>query len=206
MIHGKNSGSGCAELCHRGRERILHTGLVVIRATCALVCFAACSAAPVANDGGNDAGPPQAEIGTGDTAFEPLVDGQTVDLHMGCQGGYHVWGSVRARNLDPRSPVLDFTMTRVLDGGPTDVLYAPIHVRSTLTQEGTTDWYDGYAYTLRVASPDLVLDEDVVVGVTVTDRTGLQASDMRRVHVVSGASACTTDAATFDALDAGTTD
>lgn len=156
-----------------------------------VLLLAACSSPPV------PVGMPEAEVGTGDTKFDALTAGQTIDLHAGCQGGYHVWGAVRARNLNPSSPVLDFRMTRVRDGA--DVLYMPIHVRSTLTP-ATDGWYEGYAYTLRVVGPTEVLDEDVDIGVTVTDRTGLVATDVRRVHVINGASVCP-DGGTFDAFD-----
>lgn len=36
------------------------------------------------------------EIGTGDQSFEPLADGDPVTMVHGPQGGWHVWGSLRA--------------------------------------------------------------------------------------------------------------
>lgn len=48
-----------------------------------------------------DAGPPQVELGTGDSEFEAIADGDDIFIVQGPQGGYHFFGSVRARNLEP---------------------------------------------------------------------------------------------------------
>ncbi len=61
-------------------------------------------------------GPAEATLGTGYTAFVPIADGDSVPIVMGLQGGYHVWGSVRARWLDPSQVHLHFTITRTSDG------------------------------------------------------------------------------------------
>lgn len=49
------------------------------------------------------------ELGTGSWRFEPLEDGQELELVRGAQGGWHVWLSVRTRGLADRS-VLTLTM------------------------------------------------------------------------------------------------
>ena len=41
--------------------------------------------------------PPKIEIGTGETAFEPLEDGDTIYIVYGPQGGYHFNGSLRGK-------------------------------------------------------------------------------------------------------------
>ena len=58
-------------------------------------------------------GPPSAEVGTGADRFEPLTDGEAVPIIHGLQGGYHVWGAVRARNLAGDGLHLTFTLTPV---------------------------------------------------------------------------------------------
>lgn len=45
------------------------------------------------------------EVGTGADAFEPLTDGDDLVLVMGPQGGYHVWGSLRATGVVPGDPL-----------------------------------------------------------------------------------------------------
>lgn len=59
------------------------------------------------------------EIGTGEADFEPLADGDALQVHWGPQGGQHVYGALRAEGLvsDPTNfdpdllPVVDFTVT-----------------------------------------------------------------------------------------------
>lgn len=58
-----------------------------------LLLVAACETERCRAEGG------VAELGTGDTGFEPLADGDTLGWVPGPQGGYHVYGSVRTRGL-----------------------------------------------------------------------------------------------------------
>jgi hypothetical protein len=44
-------------------------------------------------------GPPELFIGTGQTDFADLVDGQTLQLERGPQGGHHIWMAARMKNL-----------------------------------------------------------------------------------------------------------
>lgn len=44
------------------------------------------------------------EVGTGNTAFEAVSDGQVVPYVQGPQGGWHVWGSLRMGGLIPGDP------------------------------------------------------------------------------------------------------
>ena len=73
------------------------TKLLHLAAILALASSTACSHAPV-NPGA------QLELGTGSWRFEPLEDGQPVELVAGVQGGWHVWISLRVSDLgrDPR--------------------------------------------------------------------------------------------------------
>ncbi len=45
------------------------------------------------------------ELGTGSWRFEPITDGQELELVRGAQGGWHLWLSVRTRGLDDRTPL-----------------------------------------------------------------------------------------------------
>jgi hypothetical protein len=56
-------------------------------------------------------GPPELELGTGFDQFVAVADGDAVQIIHGLQGGYHIWGSVRARYLDPHQLFLRFTVT-----------------------------------------------------------------------------------------------
>lgn len=44
------------------------------------------------------------EVGTGNTVFEAVTDGQVVPYVQGPQGGWHVWGSLRMGGLIPGDP------------------------------------------------------------------------------------------------------
>ena len=46
-----------------------------------------------------DAGAAVVQVGTGQTDYLPLTDGQTVQMEAGPQGGHHIWIAVRQENL-----------------------------------------------------------------------------------------------------------
>lgn len=45
------------------------------------------------------AGAPQVFVGTGQTDYLPLTDGQTLQAELGPQGGHHIWIAARMHNL-----------------------------------------------------------------------------------------------------------
>ncbi|MBT8493344.1 MAG: hypothetical protein KJO07_09835 [Deltaproteobacteria bacterium] len=49
-------------------------------------------------------GPPRVELGSGESSFEPLVDGDEIEVVLGPQGGYHLVGSARVGGIDPGNP------------------------------------------------------------------------------------------------------
>ncbi len=69
-------------------------------ALCCLLLSTACGESA----SGLDAGPPSLELGTGSASFEPLVDGDTILIVRGPQGGFHFYGSMRASNINPGDP------------------------------------------------------------------------------------------------------
>lgn len=107
-------------------------------ARCFLILgFGSCAAAfgAAACGAGEDAGPADAgsgaidaeasdgariigevELGTGATKFEPVLEGQSLDITRGPQGGgalggYHLFGGARVRGFRPNSLAVEFTMT-----------------------------------------------------------------------------------------------
>jgi hypothetical protein len=44
-------------------------------------------------------GDPDVQLGSGQTDYLPLTDGQTLSLEKGPQGGHHIWVAVRMKNL-----------------------------------------------------------------------------------------------------------
>jgi hypothetical protein len=61
-------------------------------------------AAACGGGAGVDAGPPQAELGTGELEFETIADGDPMLVVHGPQGGYHLVGAMRASGIDPGNP------------------------------------------------------------------------------------------------------
>lgn len=51
------------------------------------------------------------ELGTGTDAFIPLADGDALRFERGPQGGYHVYGSLRATGVDVGDPNYPFELT-----------------------------------------------------------------------------------------------
>jgi hypothetical protein len=71
-------------------------------------------------------------LGTGVFAFLPMLDCGRLPIIRGAQGGYHVWGSIRARYVDFRSVVAEFA---VEDRSGNPIAYPPsIHnpIRTTV--------------------------------------------------------------------------
>jgi hypothetical protein len=52
------------------------------------------------------AGAPSLEIGVGASDFAPLVDGQTVQIIAGPQGGHHIWMAARLHNFHQANTVI----------------------------------------------------------------------------------------------------
>jgi hypothetical protein len=48
------------------------------------------------------------DLGTGETSFVSLVDGGTIELVMGPQGGWHVWASTRIIGVDPNGRIIHY--------------------------------------------------------------------------------------------------
>jgi hypothetical protein len=51
---------------------------------------------------------PFVTIGTGTSRYETLSAGESMDIIQGPQGGYHVWGALRAGGIDPHGVTLNF--------------------------------------------------------------------------------------------------
>lgn len=128
-------------------------------------------------DGGEAAAPLGCEVGTGYDAFEPLEEGDPVDIIAGPQGGYHVFTSVHC------------------EGVYVDVL----EVAGALRHASTDEWLGpGFIFAREVApvdgvveilgllnllnDPEAARDQEVLVsaGVTAGETTAVDAR-----HVVA---------------------
>ena len=122
--------------------------------------------------GEHPSGPPGVEIGHGADRFHALADGDTVPINRGTQGGYHVYGALRARGVDPSAVEVVFTIALG------DAL--PLTMRRDLADlAGTSEQLLGSVVFLP--DPTAVRDQPCRFHVEITDRAGLRASDERTV-------------------------
>lgn len=152
-------------------------------------------------------GPPELVLGTGQTDYAPLVDGQTLQLEQGPQGGHHVWMAIRMKNLRQSGSTTTVTSTPV-DGpmvlGPLSVVF------SFERDEGNYCKLFGLRYQVDVSglNPDGssipapnyrdFLGKTMDLHVEVVDSTGARASATKRVRLADkilcadGTEACNT--------------
>jgi hypothetical protein len=152
-------------------------------------------------------GPPEVILGTGQTDYSPLNDGQTLQMEQGPQGGHHIWMAVRMRNL--RQSGSTTTVSGVVSDGPSPV--APLAVVFTFDpDEGAYCKVYGLRFQLDasglaadgspIPAPDyhVFLNKTIAVTAEVVDSTGARASATRTVHLADkilcadGTEACNT--------------
>jgi hypothetical protein len=146
-----------------------------------LLALAGCAA-----DGGGDL-PPEVILGTGLDAFVPLADGDDVTIVQGPQGGFHVYGSVRAAGLFPGNPddlYADCNPTtefRAYQGDVRVDLGASTYRQGL--DPGPEPYYQmiGRLVILDIDSPAQLDGVSLRLEVTILDHDGLSAADQRLV-------------------------
>jgi hypothetical protein len=122
-----------------------------------------------------NAGPPVVQIGTGQTDFLPLTDGQTLQLEQGPQGGHHIWIAARMHNL--RQSGSTTTITATQPGGSASV--SPTAFVFTFdTDEGGFCKLYGLRFQVDAGGGDYhaFLGQPLDVTVTIKDSTGASGS------------------------------
>jgi hypothetical protein len=137
-------------------------------------------------------------------------DGDTLLLARGCQGGQHVWVSLRIHDMNPRSAVVQLQMLRLVDGAPITcdpmmpgTVCRPLESCNSLCQNAypfqvrtTFDMPEGESYgqisglTLQTPDPEGLLDIDVRIRARVVDRDMVAAETERDVRVIWGDETC----------------
>jgi len=145
-------------------------------ALAATILVAGCADAPPVEDAA-------LELGTGSWRFEPLEDGQEVELVRGAQGGWHVWISVRTRGVEDDRPPVRLTV------GPADGSRPPDEVEVALPFDPPRDdgWRQLVGYTGVVNEPACLVGELVRFTVRVTTADGEELTAERDVRVAGGA-------------------
>lgn len=149
---------------------------------------ASCSASGQGPDAGpSDAGPLALVLGTGERAFTPITEGQTVQLARGCQGLQHVWIALRATGIAPRGVHVRLSLTRVSDGV---VVSAPFDTPITFAPDPGGVYFDLTGLMLVVPTPDLALGAPLVLRGEIVDREGRGTSAMLDVMIEWGSEIC----------------
>jgi hypothetical protein len=130
------------------------------------------------DDGHTFLGPPVVELGTGFQYFEPLSEGQKVEIIFGPQGGYHVWVHFRMQNMVPEDLLLTFTGTLhgTLDDSDPPACSAQYLVRELVVLEEPWHQLDD-GVPCFVADPEGIQGRHMLLQVVATDGEDRTASD-----------------------------
>ena len=129
-----------------------------------------------------NAGPPNVQVGYGQTDYLPLTDGQTVQLEQGPQGGHHVWVAVRQVNLKQSGSITTITSVQPDTGlmGPRTAF-----VFTFDPDEGGYCKLAGLRYQLDVGGLDYhqFLGHPLDITVTIVDSSGAMGSGVAHIQI-----------------------
>lgn len=128
------------------------------------------------------AGAPVVQVGTGETDYLPVTDGQAIQMEQGPQGGHHVWVAVRQQNLAQALSTTSISSTQPGTGlaGP-DVRFAFTFVQD----EGGFCKLYGLRYQVDIDGADyhLFLGKPLDVSVTIADTSGRVGTGVAHVAI-----------------------
>jgi hypothetical protein len=134
-----------------------------------------------------NAGPPEVVLGTGQTDYGTLSDGQTLQLEKGPQGGHHIWMAVRMRNMKRSGSRT--ALTAKLPDDPGAQIFPAAYVFSFERDEGTYCKLYGLRFQLDSGASDLrqaykkFLGKQLVVSVEVADGIGQKATATKTIKL-----------------------
>ena len=126
---------------------------------------------------------PSVEVGTGTWRFEPLEEGQGVDLIRGAQGGWHMWVALRTTGIEQDRVHL------ALESQPADDSRPAQHTELDIF----LDPPDAEGRRSYLGWPEIIADASCTVGalvrvnVRISDDAGLALEDERYVTAMEGA-------------------
>lgn len=151
----------------------------------------------------DDAGPaPEVELGTGTTEFEPLTDGQELEVIRGPQGGFHFHVHARMSGIEPGSPDMPGLLSNprtsfaaFLEGGDQiDLMFPPYRLGYVDLGGGDYELPSGRILQILEESVPAIYGQRVRLTVSVEDDAGRQASTEVTVLAVEQADASNADA------------
>jgi hypothetical protein len=129
-----------------------------------------------------NAGPPVVQVGTGQTDYLPLTDGETVQAEQGPQGGHHIWIAVRQQNLKQAGSTTTITSVQ-----PGTNLAGPqmAFVFTFQSDQGSFCKLYGLRYQLDLDGTDyhLFLGQPLDVTVVIADSTGASGTGVAHINI-----------------------
>jgi hypothetical protein len=129
-----------------------------------------------------DGGPPDLQVGTGQSYYLPLTKGQTLQAEAGPQGGHHIWIATRMKNLKQAG-----TTTKIVGMQPeTGATIPPTTLAFTYSpDEGGYCKLFGIRYQLDNEGIDYkqFLGKPLDITVTATDPAGSTATATTHIQV-----------------------
>ncbi len=127
---------------------------------------------------------PTIELGAGLSDWQPLADGDPVELIAGLQGGWHIDVGVRGEGIEPDGLLLHYEAR-----DPTTEVSLS-HVTTGLLDENNVLWTDegwlrlGDRVVFTIEGPEAVVGSEVCLFVTVASIVGWEGEDSRCVTIV----------------------
>ena len=130
------------------------------------------------------------EVGTGEATFEALADGDALVYDLGPQGGWHVFGSLRAAGVvpgdaedfsSPDNPIVSFLVH--LDGAP---LGGYEDLPRPLDPAGDRFELVGDTLVLDILDAEEIDGREATLDATLNDACGASLVGSRRVWLARG--------------------
>lgn len=135
-------------------------------------------------DGSGTPGDGEVQLGTGDTAFDPMVDEQEVEVHRGIQGLVHIFLRARVRGLDEGNEDDMNTQPYTLfsghfeNGDPIGLFECAMRLPYPIESDPDYLMLDGpRAFVLNEDAVDTIVGQRVLLRVDVLDIEGRYATD-----------------------------
>jgi hypothetical protein len=122
------------------------------------------------------------ELGTGSWRFEPLEDGQNVELVHGAQGGWHIWISLKVSGAAVDQPTVTLSMEPVDASRPAQDTSLPLAFDPP-NEQGESKLI---GFTGILNDPSCLVGELIRVRASLTTVDGEELSDVREVVVQGG--------------------
>ena len=127
-------------------------------------------------------GPPVVQVGTGQTDYLPLTDGQALQAELGPQGGHHIWIAARMHNLKQSGSTTTITATQP---GTGRTVPATAFVFTFDKDEGGFCKLYGLRFQLDAGGNDYkpLLGQPLDVTVTIKDASGSVGTNTSHITI-----------------------